>query len=137
MFFKINTDKKQIRTFGIGLAVILCIFASIYLYKNGLTTAPKVLYCIAPVIFLLSLLAPRILKPIYIVITFLAQCIGWVMSKVILGIQYYLIFTPVALFFKIIRKDLLDRKCFGNSKSYWIERSKDKEAPLDNMEKQF
>ena len=138
MFFKINTDKKQIRTFGIGLAVFLCIFASIYLYKHGLTTAPKILYSIAPVIFLLSLLVPKILKPIYISITFLAQCIGWVMSKLILGIQYYLVFTPIALFFRIIRKDLLERKFDFQKKSYWYLKSDDKQQNTpESMEKQF
>ena len=137
MFFKINTDKKQIRTFGIGLGVILCIFASIFLYKHGLTTAPKVLYCIAPVIFLLSFLSPGILKPIYITFSFLAHCIGWVMSKLILGIQYYILFTPIALFFRIIRKDLLDRNFETGKTSYWVAKAEENRDPVENMEKQF
>jgi hypothetical protein len=137
MFFQINTDKKQIRTFGIGLAVFLCIFASIYLYKHGLTTAPKILFGIAPVIFLLSLLSPKILKPIYIPLTFIAHCIGWVMSKIILGIQYYLIFTPISLFFRVIGKDLLDREYDFQKKSYWYSKSDDAPNTPESMEKQF
>ena len=137
MFFQINTDRKHIRTFGIGLAVILCIFASVSFYKHGFTTTPKILYGIALVIFPLSLISPRILMPIYIPLTFLAHCIGWVMSKLILGIQYYLIFTPIALFFRIIRKDLLDRKYDFQKKSYWYLKSQERQNTPESMEKQF
>ena len=61
------------------------------------------------------------------------DAIGRVTSKIILFILFFLLFTPIALFFRVIGKDLLDKKIRRDKKSYWIER---KEQPT-SMRYQF
>ena len=48
--------------------------------------------------------------------------IGKVTSKIILFVLFFLLFTPIALFLRVIGKDLLDKKIKRDKKSYWIER---------------
>ena len=50
-----------------------------------------------------------------------AHALGWVNTRVILTVVYLLIFTPVALIFKVIGKDPMERK-IEKVNSYWIKR---------------
>ena len=59
--------------------------------------------------------------------------IGKVTSKIILFILFFLLFTPIALFFRVIGKDLLNKKIQKEKKSYWIKR----EVQPTSMKYQF
>lgn len=50
-----------------------------------------------------------------------AHALGWVNTRIILTVVYLLIFTPVALIFKVIGKDPMERK-FEEVNSYWVKR---------------
>lgn len=50
-----------------------------------------------------------------------ANALGWVNTRIVLSIAYLLIFTPVALIFRFIGKDSMERK-FEEVNSYWIKR---------------
>ena len=47
--------------------------------------------------------------------------VGWVISHVVMGIIYYLVITPIALIFKLIGRDALQRGIDENAKTYWVE----------------
>lgn len=63
----------------------------------------------------------KLLKAFYNVWMKFAHALGWVNTKIILSIVYFLIFTPIALFFRLIGKDPMDRR-FESVDSYWIKR---------------
>ena len=44
--------------------------------------------------------------------------IGWTVSKVVLGAMLYLVFTPVALLFRLMRRDALKLRP-RQAASYW------------------
>lgn len=48
--------------------------------------------------------------------------IGLVVFSVVTAAVYYLVFTPMALGFRLIGRDAMNRKLDGSSKSYWTER---------------
>ncbi|MEK7851087.1 MAG: SxtJ family membrane protein [Deltaproteobacteria bacterium] len=50
-----------------------------------------------------------------------AHALGWVNTRIILTVIYLLIFTPVALIFKVIGKDPMERK-IEKINSYWIKK---------------
>ncbi len=50
----------------------------------------------------------------------LAEMMGFVMSKVMLSIVFYLILFPLAFFYRLFSKDAMQRK---KKESYWTERS--------------
>ena len=62
---------------------------------------------------------PRIIKPIFIGWMAVAYPIGWVVSRVILGIIFYGLFAPVALFFRVRGRDALRLKSEPQAASYW------------------
>lgn len=132
---KIRDEKRDIRNFGIGLAIILGAIGSYQLYKGQWDIALW-FYAAVGIVLILSLFAPSVIKPLYKVMTIVGHKIGWVNTRLLLGILYYLLFTPIAVVFRLIGKDPLDRKIEVEKNSYWIPR---KESSMDKRryEQQF
>lgn len=59
-----------------------------------------------------------------------AHALGWVNTRIILSIVYFLIFTPLALIFRLIGKDPMERR-FDEAGSYWVKREAKEFRPED------
>ena len=129
----IPNSKKDIRSFGITIGIILFIISGLLMYYN------KEIYQVIGIIALtfigLGLIIPVVLKPFYFVWMTFAAILGWVMTRVILGLVFYLIITPIGLITRIIGEDFLALKK-KNLDSYWNYRDSSIELNQD-YEKQF
>jgi saxitoxin biosynthesis operon SxtJ-like protein len=76
---------------------------------------------------LLGLIKPQAVRWIYVAWMVLAFPIGWAVSRVMLAVTYYGLFTPVGLVFKLIGRDVLARRRDPHRTSYWAV----KPAPAD------
>ena len=126
-------SKRDIRSFGITMGIILFIISGLLMYYN------KEIYQIIGIIALtfvgLGLIIPVVLKPLYFVWMTFAAILGWVMTRVILSLVFYLIITPIGLLTRLIGEDFLAlRKT--DSDSYWNYRDSVEELNQD-YEKQF
>ena len=118
------SDKlKNSRKFWLAISLIL-FGVGIYNFYYNSTQVSIWCFVAASPILLLSLLVPKVLKPEYSLITIVSRKIGWYNSKLLIGILFYLIFTPIAVIYRIIGKDPLNRKMEKYRKSYWIPRTK-------------
>ena len=72
--------------------------------------------------FILAQIRVILLKPIYKIWMGLAFCLGWVNTRIILLLVYYLVVTPIALMMRLLRKDLLNLKLGKDAESYWLKR---------------
>ena len=126
-------SKRDIRSFGITMGIILFIISGLLMYYN------KEIYQITGIIALtfvgLGLVIPVVLKPLYFVWMTFAAILGWVMTRVILSLVFYLIITPIGLLTKLLGEDFLALKR-GDSDSYWNYRDSAEELNQD-YEKQF
>jgi len=91
---------------------------------------------ISVIFFILGLLMPVLLKPIYIFWMRLVLVLSWINTRLILLIILYLIFTPIGLVMRLFGIDLLDRRIQRNKESYWKKKDKRDFNPLD-YERQF
>lgn len=82
-----------------------------------------------------SLVWPRANFPIYIGLTILSYPIGFVLSYLIMGSLFYLLITPIGLFFKLTGRDSLNRKFEPDLESYWIDSRAPR--PKESYFKQF
>ncbi len=71
---------------------------------------------------LLAALLPRVLHPLNVVWMYFGALLNMIVSPIIMGVIYFVVFTPVALFFRITKRDALNRKFDGALPSYWLER---------------
>ena len=116
----IKSDKKDLRSFGITIGIVLSIIGGLLWWKEK--DYYNIFIIISAAFVLFGLILPVVLKPIQKAWMTLAVILGWFMTRLILSILFYLIFTPMALFSKIVGKKFLDLKMDGNEKSYWINR---------------
>ena len=129
----INTSKKDIRSFGITMGIILFIISFILFYY-GKSSYQITIY--AGIGFIgLGVIIPFVLKPVYILWMTFAVILGWVMTRVILGVVFYLIITPIGLITRFIGEDFLALKA-KKLESYWNHRDSTMELNQD-YRKQF
>lgn len=130
----IKSEKKELRKFGITVGIVLGLLGGSFLWR---TKDYYFYFFILSTAFLFfALVLPALLKPIQKIWMTLAILIGWLVTRVILGVLFYLIITPIGLLARLFGKDFLDTKFDKDADSYWILR---KALRFDkrNYEKQF
>jgi hypothetical protein len=88
-------------------------------FVRGRVVVAAILLIMALTIGPAGLLRPRLVRPIYVAWMVLAFPIGWTVSLVILAVIFYGIFTPVALIFRLIGRDVLSRAARPDRDTYW------------------
>ena len=131
-----KTEIKQIRTFGIGCAVLFAIFGTISVLRHGWEGFPWQ-YIVSVAALSVSLLFPILLWPVYKIALLVAHALGWFNTRLFLSIIFYLIFTPIALVFRLFGKDPLARKFENENSSYWIARESDPLPDSAQLERQY
>ena len=130
----IKSGKRELRQFGITIGLVLGLLGSWFLWRNKEGGS---LLLIAATLFLsLGFILPRLLKPFQKLWMTLAVLLGWLMTRIILTILFYLVVTPIGLLAKVSGKDFLNRKFNSDASSYWIPR-KAITPDKRNYEKQF
>jgi hypothetical protein len=116
----IKDTKPELRKFGLTIGIFLLVIAG-FLYWKQRPSFPYFAY-IGGGFALAGLVVPILLKPIYKVWMSFAVIMGFIMTRVILTILYFGMFTPIALVTKFLGKDLLDERLNKNATTYWVKR---------------
>ena len=129
----IPTSKKDIKSFGITIGIVLFIISGMLMYYGK--DAYQIIAIIASTFIGLGFIFPVLLKPIYFPWMIFATILGWIMTRFVLSIVFYFILTPIGLVTRILGEDFLALKKL-QSDSYWNHRDSSKELN-QNYEKQF
>jgi len=131
---KTKTDRTTLKRFGLIMASGLSLLALLILFKHKQASWPVL--TISLFFLLVTLIIPNILKYPYIIWMKFAFILGWVNTRILLCIIFYLVFTPVGLFMRLFKIDPLERKFNRSSASYWKTRN-NQVAALKNYERRF
>ena len=117
---RINTSPREIQKFGITFAVLGAVAAAVMIYKGN----PHWPWAVgAGFLFLLAgLFARPALRPVYVGWMKFAFVLGWINTRLLLGVFFYLVLTPAGLLARAFGKDLLDLKINRSSLTYWKKR---------------
>lgn len=129
----IGESKKEVRTTWIGFAVIFAVIGSLLLYK-GRWAYPYFLLASGFFAFFAAT-APMALLPLYRLWIKFALKLAWFNTRLLLGLTFYFVMTPVGLFMRMTGKDFLDVKIDRDAKSYWKKRESNDD--LSRYEKQY
>lgn len=110
---------NDIKLFGLALTIMLSLL-SIKLFKSGQLFYKNII-AIAVISFALSIFLPKVILPIYKIFRLFAYIVNWLISNIALILIFYLVFTPIGLFLKLIGKDLLDLEK-TTEESHWIKK---------------
>jgi hypothetical protein len=67
----------------------------------------------------LGLVKPEAIRWVFVGWMVLAFPIGWAVSRVVLGVLFYGVFTPIGLVFRLLGRDPLDRRPRPDQPTYW------------------
>ena len=115
-----------------GLAVIALLAGVIaYLFTRKFHLY---LFCAAMLFFLIARLQPALLRPLFVLFSYIGYGMGWVMTRVILTLVFFIILVPIGLFSRLLGKKFLDCELRKESLTYWIERG---EIDRKSFERQY
>ena len=130
----IDKSDEAVKKTGLSVGVVL-ILISLLLWYLGKTSF--VYFSIAGGLFvILAFIAIPVLRPFHRLWMMLALAMGFVMSRVILTLLYYLILTPIGLLAKIVGKKFMPLGFDKNAKTYWEKRENIVKQQID-YERQF
>ena len=110
---------KMLRQFA-GLSLVVFGGLAAWRLWHGQTgVVTNVLAIFAVLVGVTGLIAPALVRPIYTGWMIVAFPIGWTVSKIALGLMFFLVFLPVALVFRITGRDALRLKRTSGG-SYWL-----------------
>ena len=130
----IKSEKSDFRKFGITIGVILLIIAGFLFWKEK--ESFQILLTFGVTLCILGIAIPFILKPIYWVWMIFATILGWIMTRVILSLLFYIIFTPIGLILRFFGKQFLELRWDQSKESYWNIKT-NQHLQKENYEKQF
>jgi hypothetical protein len=125
---------KELREFGLLTGgIITGLFGLILPLIRG-HSLPLIPWIIAVVLAGLAIILPKSLDPIYRVWMKIGLALGWVNSRIILSIVFFIILTPMALIMKLLKRDTMIRKFDFQVETYRIS---SKINPSSGMEKPY
>ena len=123
-------DRRALRQFGFIALVAFGLLGALVFWRRAVAGIPLgeaapvvagVLWAIAGLSGLFSLAAPGLNRFLYVGLVTVTWPIGFVLSYLLMGIIFYLIITPVGLFFRLIGRDPLHRRFDRQTPTYWVE----------------
>jgi len=108
---------KQLQQFGVVALFALPILG--WWWSGGNSNVIGVLAALGVTVSITGHYRPQWLKPLFVGLTLLFLPIGLVVSEVVLLLIYSLVFVPIGLVFRLMRRDKLERKLDRAVESYW------------------
>lgn len=130
---KTEVPQQHLRSFGLLMGGVLTLIAlwPLVIRQEGIRLWAIVL---ASLFILGALLQPGWLRPLYTGWMKVGHILGFVNTRIILSLGYFLVFTPIGLIRRIMGKDSLNRRFESQRSTYRDPR----QARLgEHMKKQF
>lgn len=115
-----DLDKKGLREFGLITGAIIAVLFGLllpWLFGRGLPLWPWIVFGILAA---WALLLPTTLKPVYRGWMAIGLVLGFINTRIILGIMYYVMFVPIGLIMRLLGKDPMARKIDESKVSYRV-----------------
>jgi len=143
-------DKKGLREFGINTGAIIAVLfglffpwlfneitlMSTYDFWGAIepTTFLRWPWALGGLLAIWGLVAPSSLGPVYNTWMKFGLMMSKIMTPLVMGIVFYLVFAPVGLVMRLFGKDSMARKLDNDVDTYRVE---SKDNPVSNLEKPF
>ena len=131
----IQSSRKDLRSFGLVVGGVLAVIGAVFFWFNK----PAYPYPlgIGVALILSGLLIPNLLKPLQKVWMTIAIILGWFMTRVILTVLYYTVFTFIGKTGKLFGKQFIEINWDKSQNTYWNYRELNEVIDKTVYEKQF
>ncbi|MHC4886765.1 MAG: SxtJ family membrane protein [Planctomycetota bacterium] len=115
-----NPDAKGLRSFGVSMLVGFGLIGLVVWWKVSLAAATGC-WIFGAVAGVLGLTGTKAAMPIYKVWMGIAFVMGSIMGRILLGLFYYGMITPMGLVMRLQGRDKLQLKPRPTGESYWCD----------------
>jgi hypothetical protein len=126
--------RGELRRFGWLMGAVLALLGGWGWYR-GDAGAAVWMGALAGLFAVAGGLGPRTLRPVYIPWIYLGRILGWINTRLLLGLIFFTLFALTGGIMRLCRRDPLDRKLEPGRDSYWSAR--DQGFSPDQYRKQF
>ncbi|MBN2411278.1 hypothetical protein JXQ31_06265 [candidate division KSB1 bacterium] len=133
---RLEQDNRSLRKFAVVISSVLVFIGLLVFFFGRYPERASWLGGTAVVLILLGLPFPLLIKPLHTFWMGLALFIGYFMSRLLLSLLFFIVFSPVSLFLRLLGKDILKQKIDKSANSYWIKKDK-KDRSTEDYERQF
>ena len=123
----------ELRKFGLVTAAMLVLFFDVLIPWIWDFAPPVWPLVVASILILMALAYPKSLGPVYTVWMKFANVLGWINTRIILGLIFYTLFMPVGIVVRAV-SDPMRRKQDNESDSY---REESRQPKIENMERPY
>lgn len=127
-------DGRQLLSFGLIMAAAFAVMAGLRAWRAGFDAVAIALVAIAGAFAAAALIAPSALAVVYRPWMRLAEGLGWVNTRILLVLIFYLVVTPIGLIMRVLRRSPLDGQ--AGEDTYWTPATKSSYGDR-HFEKQF
>jgi len=127
-----QVTKKELREFGLIFGAILVVLFGLLLPWVFEKAFPLWPWWVFAVTGSLALIFPMGLQPFFKLWMLFGGVMGWINTRLILGIVFYLVFVPFGLVMKLLGKDPLSRKLDSEMKTYRVTNKSEEKENMEN-----
>ena len=125
---------KELREFGLFTGAIIAVLFGLILPLFHGHSLPIIPWVIAIILVGLAIFLPKSLDPIYRFWMKIGLYVGWLESRIVLSIVFFIILTPMAFIMKLFSRDTMARNFDFQVETYRIS---SKINPRSGMEKPY
>jgi|SRR6185503_11891625 len=125
---------RTLRQFAALFLIVFTLVAGLRVWRGDTGTATTVIAVTGVVIGLLGLVRPAAIRYVYTGWMIAAFPIGWTISRIIVTLLFFVVFTPFALVFRLMGRDALRRRRHTLT-TYWM--ATNAEEPPESYYGQF
>ena len=129
MTTQINVNKNSNIIFGILFFILFLIIGLYPLKSEGLIRIWSVVLSL--VFLIITIIRPNLFTFINKLWIQFGILLGKIISPIVMGLVFFFVVTPIGIFVRILKKDVMGLK--RGTSSYWINR----EDKVQSMKKQF
>ena len=115
-----EVTNAQARKSAFVVAFVLLLIG-LWTFYRGRTIVSMITGSIGAVLILMALFLPALTRRFHVAWMGVAGVLGWINSRILLSLVFYILFVPYNLVSRLIGRDPLNRRKAGRE-SYWIPR---------------
>lgn len=127
-------NSQELRRFGLTTGALIAVLFGLllpWLFHRPLHSWP---WIVALILSGWALFLPASLGPVYRVWMTIGHGLGWINSRIILGIMFYVLILPMGFILRLLSKDPMQRRFDKQAVSYRVP---SKNLPKNHVERPF
>jgi hypothetical protein len=120
-FARVDRSPKALRRFGFVAGAASILFGLVLLHRHR-AALPSL--GLGALLITAGCVAPRTLKYLHAAWVGLSLLLGWVMSRIIVTLVFFLVVTPIGLLQRLVSRSGVDLRFRTGASSYWLPRDK-------------